>query len=37
MDNKELYINSVCFAVIFFPLIIALIYITALLMDNIFK
>lgn len=36
MDNKELYINSLCFAVIFFPLITALIYITASLMDYIF-
>lgn len=36
MDNKELYFNSLCFAVIFFPLVTALIYITALLMDNIF-
>lgn len=36
MDNKELYINSLCFVAIFFPLITALIYITALLMDNIF-
>lgn len=36
MDNKELYINSLCFAVIIFPLVTALIYITALLMDNIF-
>ena len=36
MDNKELYINSLCFTVVFFPLVTALIYIAALLMDNIF-
>lgn len=37
MDNKELYINSLCFTVVFFPLVTALIYIAALLMDNIFN
>lgn len=36
MDNKELYINSLCFTVVFFPLVTAFIYIAALLMDNIF-
>lgn len=36
MDNKELYINSLCFTVVFFPLVTALIYSAALLMDNIF-
>ena len=36
MDNKELYINSLCFTVVFFPLVTALVYIAALLMDNIF-
>ncbi len=36
MDNKELYINSLCFTVVFFPLVTAFIYIVALLMDNIF-
>lgn len=37
MDNKELYINSLCFTVVFFPLVTALIYIAALLMDTIFN
>lgn len=36
MDNKELYINSLCFAVVFLPLVTALIFTAALLMDNIF-
>lgn len=36
MENKELYINTLCFAVVFIPFITAFIYILALLMDNIF-
>lgn len=36
MGNKELYINTLCFAVIFIPLITALVYITALFMDSIY-
>ena len=36
MDNKELYINSLCFTVVLFPLVTAFIYIAALLMDHIF-
>lgn len=36
MENKELYINTLCFAVVFFPLVTALVYIAALLMDNLF-
>ena len=34
MENKELYINTLCFAVVFIPFITALVYITALFMDN---
>lgn len=36
MENKELYINTLCFAAIFIPLITALVYITALFMDSIY-
>lgn len=36
MENKELYINTLCFAVVFIPLITALVYITALFMDSIY-
>lgn len=36
MENKELYINTLCFAVVFIPFIAALVYITALFMDSIY-
>lgn len=36
MKNKELYINTLCFAVVFIPFITALVYIAALFMDNIY-
>lgn len=36
MENKELYINSIYFAVVFIPLVTALVYITALFMDSIY-
>jgi len=36
MENKELYINTICFAVVFIPLITALVYITALFMDSLY-
>lgn len=36
MENKDLYINTLCFAVVFLPFITALVYITALFMDSIY-
>ncbi len=36
MENKDLYINSICFAVVFIPFITAFVYITALFMDIIY-
>ena len=35
-EDKELFINTISFAVIFIPLITALVYITALFMDSIY-
>ena len=36
MENKDLYINSICFAIVFIPFITAFVYITALFMDIIY-
>ena len=36
MENKELYINSFCCAVVFIPFIIAFIFLVARLMDSIY-
>lgn len=36
-ENKELFINTLSFAVVFTPFITALVYITALFMDSIYK
>lgn len=36
MENKELYINTICFAVVLIPLITALVYVTALFMDSLY-
>ena len=36
MENKDLYINSICFAVVLIPFITAFVYITALFMDIIY-
>lgn len=36
MENKDLYINTFCCAVVFTPFITAFIYILAMLMDSIF-
>lgn len=35
-DDKELFINTISFAVVFIPFITALVYITALFMDSIY-
>lgn len=35
-EDKELFVNTISFAVIFIPLITALVYITALFMDSIY-
>lgn len=35
-ENKELFINTLSFAVVFIPLVMALVYITALFMDSIY-
>lgn len=36
MDNKELYTNTLCFAVVFIPFITAFIYLVAMIMDSIY-
>lgn len=36
MENKDLYINTFCCAVVFIPFITAFIYILAMLMDSIY-
>jgi len=36
MENKELYINTFCCAVVFIPIITAFIYFVARLMDSIY-
>ena len=36
MENKDLYINTLYFAVVFIPFITALVYITALFMGSIY-
>ncbi len=36
MENKDLYINTLCCAVVFIPFITALVYLLAMLMDSIY-
>lgn len=36
MENRDLYINTFCCAVVFIPFITAFIYILAMLMDSIY-
>lgn len=36
MENKELYTNTFCFAVVFIPIITAFIYFVARLMDSVY-
>ena len=36
MENKEFYINSFCYAVVFIPIITAFIYLVAMIMDYIY-
>ena len=36
MGNKDLYINTFCFAVVFIPIITALTYLIVMIMDSIY-
>ena len=36
MENKELYTNTLCCALVFIPIITALIYLVAMIMDSIY-
>lgn len=36
MENKELYINTFCCALVFIPIITAFIYLVAMIMDSIY-
>ena len=36
MENKDLYINTFCFAVVFIPIITALIYLIVMIMDSVY-
>ena len=36
MENKELYINTLCFAVVFIPFITAFVYLLVMIMDSIY-
>lgn len=36
MKNKELYINTFCYAVVFIPFITAFVYLLVMIMDSIY-
>jgi len=36
MENKELYTNTFCFAVVFIPIITALTYLIVMIMDSVY-
>lgn len=36
MENKELYINTFCCAVVFIPFLIALVYLLVMIMDSVY-
>lgn len=36
MENKDLYINTFCYAVVFIPIITALTYLIVMIMDSVY-